>query len=46
MKIKSYIDVWNGIKNSDNCDYEKKYMKNKFNSVDDDLPLNKSSKLI
>ena len=38
--------VWDGIKNkieevsSDECDYEKAYMKIKTNS-DDDLPLNK-----
>ena len=44
--LKKYNDVWNGIKNkikevsSDRCDYEKDYMKIKFNS-DDDLPLNK-----
>ena len=45
--LKKYRDVWNGIKNKikaingdkDN-DYEKDYMKIKFNS-DDDLPLNK-----
>ena len=42
-------DVFNGIRdkikkiNSNNCDYEKDYMKIKFNS-DDDLPLNKSLK--
>ena len=42
-------DVWNGIKNkieevsSDECDYEKDYMKIKFNS-DDNLPLNKPLK--
>ena len=44
--LKKYNDVWNGIKDkikevsSDECDYEKDYMKIKFNS-DDDLPLNK-----
>ena len=44
--LKKYNDVFNGIRNkikkiSDNeCDYEKDYMKIKFNS-DDDLPLNK-----
>ena len=44
--LKKYNDVWNGIKNkieevsSGKCDYEKDYMKIKFNS-DDDLPLNK-----
>ena len=43
------IDIWNGIKNkieevsSDECDYEKDYMKIKFN-FDDDLPLNKPLK--
>ena len=47
--IKKYNDVWNGIKNkikevsSGECDYEKDYMKIKFNS-DDDLPLNKPLK--
>ena len=54
MKIKVYYkkgnDTWNGIKNkikevsSDECDYEKDYMKLKFNS-DDDLPLSKLLKL-
>ena len=45
--LKKYNDVFNGIKdkikeiNSNECDYEKDYMKIKFNS-DDDLPLNKS----
>ena len=44
--LKKYSDVWNGIKNKikevddSECDYEKDYMKIKFNS-DDDLPLNK-----
>ena len=44
--LKKYNDVWNGIKNkieevsSGKCDYEKDYMKIRFNS-DDDLPLNK-----
>ena len=44
--LKKYVDVWNGIIDkikeisSDECDYEKDYMKIKFNS-DDDLPLNK-----
>ena len=44
--IKKYNDVFNGIINKikkisgDECDYEKDYMKIKFNS-DDDLPLNK-----
>ena len=53
MKIKSYLkkynDVFNGIRNKikkisgNECDYEKDYMKIKFNS-DDDLPLNKQLK--
>ena len=44
--LKKYNDVFNGIRdkikeiNSNECDYEKDYMKIKFNS-DDDLPLNK-----
>ena len=44
--LKKYNDVFNGIKNiikevsSRECDYEKDYMKIKFNS-DDDIPLNK-----
>ena len=43
--LKKYCDVWGGIKNkikaitSGECDYEKDYMKIKFNS-DDNLPLN------
>ena len=47
--LKKYNDVWNGIKNkiievSDSeCDYEKDYMKIKFNS-DDNLPLSKPLK--
>ena len=47
--LKKYNYVWNGIKNkikevsSGKCDYEKDYMKIKFNS-DDDLPLNKPLK--
>ena len=47
--IKKYNDVFNGIRdkikeiNSDECDYEKDYMRIKFNS-DDDLPLKKSLK--
>ena len=47
--LKKYNDVWNGIKNkikevSDSeFDYEKDYMKIKFNS-DDNLPLNKPLK--
>ena len=42
--LKKYNNVWNGIKNnikeisSDECDYEKDYMKIKFLS-DDNLPL-------
>ena len=44
--LKTFADVWDGIKkkikaiNGDECNYEKDYMKIKFNS-DDDLPLNK-----
>ena len=44
--LKKYNDVWSGIKNkieevsSGKCNYEKNYMKIKFNS-DDDLPLKK-----
>ena len=47
--LKKYNDVFNGIRNKiknikgDECDYEKDYMKIKFNS-DDDLPLNKELK--
>ena len=47
--LKKYNDVFNGIRdkikeiNSNEFDYEKDYMKIKFNS-DDDLPLNKSIK--
>ena len=47
--LKKYNYVWNGIRDkikeisSDECDYEKDYMKIKFNS-DDDLPLNKPLK--
>ena len=47
--LKKYNDAFNGIRNeitevnSNECDYEKDYMKIKFNS-DDDLPLNKSLK--
>ena len=47
--LKKYNDVWNGIKNkieevtSGKCDYDKDYIKIKFNS-DDDLPLNKPLK--
>ena len=53
MKIKSYLKntmiFLNGIMDkikeisNDECDYEKDYMKIKFNS-DDDLPLNKPLK--
>ena len=48
--LKKYNDVFNGIRDkikeisSGECDYEKDYMKIKFNS-DDDLPLNKPLKL-
>ena len=42
--LKKCNDVFNGNKikkiNSDDCDYEKDYMKIRFNS-DDNLPLNK-----
>ena len=42
--LKKDVNVWDGIKNKINDtkekDYEKDYMKTKFNS-DDDLPLNK-----
>ena len=47
--IKKYSDVFKGIIykikkiSGDECDYEKDYMKIKFNS-DDDLPLNKPLK--
>ena len=47
--LKKCSDVWNGIKNKikevgdSECDYEKDYMKIKFNS-DDNLPLNKPLK--
>ena len=48
--LKKYADVWNGIKNKINVinvtkenDYEKDYMKIKFNS-DNNLPLNKPLK--
>ena len=50
MRTKSYNDVWSGIKDkieeisSGEYDYEKDYMKIKFNS-DDNLPLNKLLKL-
>ena len=47
--LKKYNDVFNRVTgkvkeiSNDDCDYEKDYMKIKFNS-DDDLPLNKSLK--
>ena len=47
--LKKYNDVLDGIRdkiketNSSECDYEKDYMKIKFNS-DDNLPLNKPLK--
>ena len=47
--LKKYSDVFHGIINKikkisgDECDYEKDYMKIKFNSLDD-LPLNKQLK--
>ena len=47
--LKRYNDVWGGIGNkikevsSGECNYEKDYMKIKFNS-DNDLPLNKPLK--
>ena len=47
--LKKYQDLWSEIKNkieavsSGECDYEKDYMKIKFNS-DDNLPLNKPLK--
>ena len=47
--LKKYNDVFNGIRDkikeicSDECDYEKDYMKIKFNS-DDNLPLNEPLK--
>ena len=47
--LKKYNDFFNEIRNKikkisgDDCDYEKDYMKIKFNS-DDDLPLNKQLK--
>ena len=47
--LKNYNNVFNGIRNkikeinNNECDYEKDYLKIKFNS-DDDLPLNKSLK--
>ena len=47
--LKKYNDVFNGTRdkikeiNNNECDYEKDYLKIKFNS-DHDLPLNKSLK--
>ena len=47
--LKKYNDDFNGIRdkikemNSNDCDYEKDYMKIKLN-LDDDLPLDKSLK--
>ena len=47
--LKKYNDVFNGIRDKikevcgDGCDYEKNYMKTKFNS-DDNVPLNKPLK--
>ena len=45
--LKKYIDVFNGIRNKkisgNECDYEKEYMKIKFN-FDDNLPFNKPLK--
>ena len=47
--LKTYNDIFNGISDkikeisSGKCDYEKDYMKIKFNS-DDNLPLNKPLK--
>ena len=47
--LKKYNDIFNWIRNKikkiggNECDYEKDYMKIKFNS-DDDLPLNKQLK--
>ena len=49
--LKKYNDAFNGIRdkikeiNNSECDYEKDYMKIKFNT-DDDLPLNKSLKFL
>ena len=49
MLLKKYNDVFNGIMGKikeisiDDCDYEKDYMKTKFNS-DDNLPFNKPLK--
>ena len=50
MSPKKYNDVFNGIRDkikeisNDECDYEKEYMKIKFNS-DNSLPLNKPLKI-
>ena len=47
--LKKYNDVWNGIKNkikevrNSECDYEKNYMKIKYNT-DANLPFNKALK--
>ena len=47
--LKKYNDIWNGIRDkikeisSGECDYEKHYMKIRFN-YDDDFPLNKPLK--
>ena len=47
--LKKYNDIFNGIKDKikevcvDGCNYQKDYMKIKFNS-DDNLPLNRSLK--
>ena len=47
--LKKHNDLFNGIRdkikeiNDDDCDYERNYMKIKFNS-DDNLPLNKPLK--
>ena len=49
--LKKYNDVWNRVKNKSkevsgsDCDYEKDYMKIKFNS-DDSLPLKNHSNFI
>ena len=48
--LRKYQDVWSGTKNkfeaisSGECDCEKDYIKIRFNSDDDDLPLNKPLK--
>ena len=41
--LKKYNDVWHGINGGIENEYEKDYMKIKFNS-DDDIPLNKPLK--